>query len=82
MEEMVDAVSMQRWISCGATKAEDRIAELLDEGESWSPCYTVAHVTEASAQQMIERLRERYPEAEFDLHHAEDMGQGLQIGVE
>lgn len=83
VEEMVDAVSMQRWISCGATKAEDRIAELLDEGgELVTVLYSGPHVTEASAQQMIERLRERYPEAEFDLHHAEDMGQDLQIGVE
>ncbi|WP_295645983.1 DAK2 domain-containing protein [uncultured Corynebacterium sp.] len=83
VEEMVDAVSVQRWISCGANSAEDRIAGLLDDGgELVTVLYSGPHVTEASAQQMIDRLRERFPDAEFDLHQADDMGQDLQIGVE
>ncbi|WP_426707432.1 DAK2 domain-containing protein [Corynebacterium auriscanis] len=83
VEEMVDAVSVQRWLSCAATNAEENIADLLHEGgELVTVLYSGPGVSEQSAQEMIARLRERFPDVEFDLHQADDMGQDFQIGVE
>lgn len=83
VEEMVDAVSVQRWMSCEAERGEESIAEMLAEGgELVTVLFSGPKVTEASATEMIERLRTRYPDVEFDLHQADDMGPDLQIGVE
>ncbi|MBC2681805.1 DAK2 domain-containing protein [Corynebacterium sp. 4HC-13] len=83
LEEMVDAVSIQRCVETTAeTMAEDLDALLTEGGELVTLLWSSPEVSDAQIEQLRARVAQQYPDVELHDYRADGMGAAVEIGVE